>query len=189
MSGVKLKWPHRRGKVSRPDPTAAPTTELPVGGVFLRLAHILARRPWLVIGCWVLLVAVLSATLPPVTVAARERSMENLPSDAPVLVATRQMTKAFREPAAQNVALVVLTDDHGMTSADEDVYRTLVDRLRSDTHDVNMVQDFISKPPLRDVMASKDNKAWFIPVGIAGSSAHPPLIRPTSGSSTSSTPP
>ena len=90
-----------------------------------------------------------------------------------MLVATRQMTKAFHEPAAQNVALVVLTDDHGMTSADEDVYRTLVDRLHRDPHDVNMVQDFISQPPLRDVMASKDNKAWFIPVGIAGELGSP----------------
>ncbi|CAM5738255.1 RND family transporter [Mycolicibacterium aubagnense] len=24
-----------------------------------------------------------------------------------------------------------------------------------------MVQDFISAPPMREVLASKDNKAWF----------------------------
>ena len=36
-----------------------------------------------------------------------------------------------------------------------------------------MVQDFISQPPLRDVMASKDHKAWFIPVGIAGELGSP----------------
>jgi RND superfamily putative drug exporter len=163
-----LKSLRKLRKVSRPNLAVG----LSVGGGFQRLAHLLTRRPWLVIGFWLLLVAMLSA-LPPVTQAAREHTTENLPSDAPVLVATRQMTQAFREPAAQNVALVVLTNDHGMTSADEDVYRTLVDKLRSDTRDVVMVQDFLSKPPLREVMASKDNKAWFIPVGLAGELGSP----------------
>jgi putative drug exporter of the RND superfamily len=172
VSFVKLKPPWKLGKklskVSRPNLAVG----LSVGGMFQRLAHSVTRRPWLVIGFWILLIAMLSG-LPPVMQAAREHTTENLPSNAPVLVATRQMTEAFRESAAQNVALVVLTDEHGMTSADEDVYRNLVDRLRSDTRDVVTVQDFISKPPLREVMASKDNKAWFIPVGIAGELGSP----------------
>jgi RND superfamily putative drug exporter len=131
------------------------------------------RWPLLVIGFWVALAAVLSVTFPPLTQVAREHTQEILPSDAPVMVATRQMTEAFREPGAQNVALVVLTDEHGMTSADEDVYRILIDTLRRDNRDVVTVQDFITKPPLREVVASKDNKAWYIPVGIAGELGSP----------------
>ena len=156
--------------MSRPNRAAG----LSLGGLFQRLAHVVGRRPWLVIAGWVVLMAVLGAMFPPVTKVAREHTQELLPSDAPVMVATRQMTQAFHEPGIQNVALVVLTDEqHGMTKADEDVYRTMVDRLRADTRDVVMVQDFISKPPLREVMASKDNKAWFIPVGIAGELGSP----------------
>ncbi len=83
------------------------------------------------------------------------------------------MTKAFREPGIQNIALVVLTDDKGISSADEDVYRTLVDRLRGDKRDVVMLQDFVAQPPLRQVVTSKDNKAWFLPVGIAGELGSP----------------
>lgn len=171
MISLKLKARPKLGRAvgkARPNLAAG----LSVGGTFQHLAHFLTRRPWLVIGFWLLLVAMLSG-LPPVMIAARQHTTETLPSNAPVLIATHQMTKAFHEPAAQNVALVVLTDDHGMTSADEDVYRKLVDKLRGDTRDVNMVQDFISKPPLREVMASKDNKAWFIPVGIAGELGSP----------------
>mgnify|MGYP002149154072 CR=1 FL=1 len=41
------------------------------------------------------------------------------------------------------------------------------------TADVVMVQDFISQPPMREVLASKDNKAWFIPVGIRGELGSP----------------
>jgi putative drug exporter of the RND superfamily len=146
---------------------------LSLSGMFQRLARLVLRWPWLVIGFWVVLAAALSLTLPPLTQVARDRNQELLPKDAAVSVATRQMTKAFQEPGIQNVALVVLTDEHGMNNADEQVYRTLVDELHRDTRDVVMVQDFITKPPLREVVTSKDNKAWFIPVGIAGELGSP----------------
>src|SRR6185437_6424064 len=166
---MKVKWPQRLPKVPLPHRAAGAS----LTGMFLRLARVVARRPWLVIAGWVALMVVLGVMFPPVTKIARERTQELLPSDAPVMVSTRQMTAAFHEPGIQNVALVVLTNENGMNKADEDVYRTLVDRLRGDTRDVVMVQDFISKPPLREVMASKDNKAWFIPVGIAGELGSP----------------
>ena len=47
----------------------------------------------------------------------------------------------------------------GIGPADEDVYRKLADRLRSETKHVVMLQDFISTPALRDVMTSKDGLA------------------------------
>jgi RND superfamily putative drug exporter len=104
---------------------------------------------------------------------ASDRDQELLPGNSAVMAATRQMTEAFHEPGIQNIALVVLTNDHGLTSADEDVYRTLVDKLDRNLRDVVMVQNFISQPPLRDVMESKDHQAWFIPVGIAGELGSP----------------
>lgn len=133
----------------------------------------MVRRPSVVIGLWVVLAAVLSVTFAPLTQVVREHHEEILPSDAPVMVATRQMTESFHETKAENVVLVVLTNEHGLTRADEDVYRTLVDRLRRDTRDVVIVQDFITTPPLREVFASKDNKAWLVPVGIAGDNPSP----------------
>jgi RND superfamily putative drug exporter len=142
-------------------------------GTFERLARVVLRRPWWVIGAWLVLVVVLSSTVPPLMKLASDRNQELLPADSAVMVATREMTKAFHEPGIQNIALVVLTDENGMSKADEDVYRTLVDRLHDDDRDVVMVQDFISQPPLREVMASKDHKAWFIPVGIVGELGSP----------------
>ena len=144
-----------------------------VGGGFDRLARVVIRRPWLVIATWLLVVAVLSVAVPPLMKMASDRNQELLPADSAVMAATRQMTKAFDEPGIQNIALVVLTDERGLTKADEDVYRTLADRLERDQRDVVMVQDFISQPPLRDVMESKDHRAWFLPVGIAGELGSP----------------
>ena len=43
--------------------------------------------------------------------------------------------------------LAVLTDEKGLGPADEKTYRTLVDKLRQDTRDVQSVQDFLSTPP------------------------------------------
>ncbi|BBZ47088.1 MMPL/RND family transporter [Mycobacterium parmense] len=159
-----MDWPRRlTGLVRRKF-----TVRLSVGGVFALLARLVLRRPWLVIGFWLLLAAVLSVTFAPLTVLARDHNQESMPSDSAVTLATKQMTKAFHEPGLQNIALVVFTDEHGMNPADEDVYRNVVDKLRRDPRDVVMMQDFISKPPLRDVMASKDHKAFFLPVAVAG---------------------
>ena len=55
-----------------------------------------------------------------------------------------------------------------MASDDEAVYRKLVDALRKDTSNVVMLQDFITTPPLRSIVTSKDDKAWVLPVGVAG---------------------
>jgi RND superfamily putative drug exporter len=166
---VNLTWPRRPTGVPRDDLAERP----PVDGVFGRLAHVVLRRPWLVICAWLILVAVLSVTVTPLMRLASDRDQELLPGNSAVMAATRQMTAAFHEPGIQNIALVVLTNDHGLTSADEDVYRTLVDKLDRNLRDVVMVQDFISQPPLRDVMESKDHQAWFIPVGIAGELGSP----------------
>ena len=91
-----------------------------------------------------------------------------LPSDAPSNVTARKMTEAFHESGSEDLLLVVLTDDNGLSPADEATYRTLVDTLRKDTGNVVMLQDFISTPPLKSIVTSKDDKAWVLPVGVAG---------------------
>jgi putative drug exporter of the RND superfamily len=166
---VKLTFPRNRPGTKSRDRAGTIT----VNGVFERLSRIVVRRPWLVIGAWLLLVAVLSVTITPLMKLASDRDQEMLPSNAAVMVATKQMTAAFGEPGIQNIALVVLTNDNGLTDADEDVYRKLVDELHDNVRDVVMVQDFITQPPLRDVMQSKDDKAWFVPVGIVGELGSP----------------
>jgi putative drug exporter of the RND superfamily len=148
-------------------------TSAETAGVFQRLGDLVVRRPVFVIGIWIVLAAVLSLTLPPLTQMVRERSVEILPADAPVTVTTRQMTEAFQESGSQNVLLAVLTNENGLGPEDEDVYRTLVAKLRQDTQNVVMMQDFITTPPLRDVMTSKDKKAWFLPIGLAGTLGSP----------------
>ncbi len=55
----------------------------------------------------------------------------------------------------------------GLSPADEATYRTLIDNLHQDTQDKMSVQDFLSAPPMREILASKDNKAWNLPINYA----------------------
>ncbi len=126
------------------------------------------------IGCWVLLSLVLPMTVPPLAEMTQRHPVTILPTDAPSAVAARKISQAFHEAGSENVLIVLLTDDKGLGPADETVYRTLVDRLRQetgdtkDTKDIVMLQDFLSTPALRDALASKDGKAWMLPISLAG---------------------
>jgi putative drug exporter of the RND superfamily len=133
-----------------------------------RLADFVVRWPWVVIGLWVAIAVALPLTFPSLNEMAQKHPLAILPSDAPSSVTARKMTEAFHESGAEDLLLVVLTDDKGLGPADEAAYRKLVDALRQDTRDVLMLQDFISTPPLRSVVTSKDHKAWVLPVGVAG---------------------
>ncbi len=138
------------------------------GVVFGRLGRFVARMPWAVIALWMLLLATVSTTVPPLDEMSVRNPVALLPANAPSIEATRQMSEAFNDSGAENVLVVLLTDNNGLGSDDEAVYRRLVDRLRQETSDVVMLQDFVSAPPLREALASKDGQAWILPVGLAG---------------------
>lgn len=138
-----------------------------------RLADFVVRWPMAVIGVWVALAVVLPLTLPSLNEMAERHPLSMLPGDAPSSVAARQMTEAFQEPGSDDLLLVVLTDERGLGPAHEATYRKLVSALRDDPHDVVMLQDFVGTPALRSFLTSKDNKAWVLPVGLAGALGTP----------------
>ena len=133
-----------------------------------RLADFVVRWPWVVIGAWLAVAVALPLTFPSLNEMAEKHPLAILPSDAPSAVTARKMTEAFHEAGSEDLLLVVLTDDKGLTPADEATYRALADTLRNDTSNVVMLQDFISTPPLKSIVTSKDGKAWVLPVGVAG---------------------
>jgi RND superfamily putative drug exporter len=102
------------------------------------------------------------------TEAIEKHPVSPLPASAPALVANRQLMAAFDEAGSENVLVVVLTNEQGLGPADEQVYRTLVDRLREDSQDVVMLQEFLGSPQLRETLSSQDGKAWILPIGVLG---------------------
>lgn len=149
--------------------------EAKVGGIFDRVGTFVVKWPWLVIASWLAIAAALALLLPPLQVQAAKRQQEALPPDAPVMVLQAEMAKAFHETggAANSLLMVVLTNENGLTQADEDVYRKLVENLRADTEDKMVVQDFFGTPEMRALLESKDKKAWNLPITVTGDAASP----------------
>ena len=149
------------------------------GGGFGRLGQIVVRWPLVVIGVWIALAVGLGQLFPPLAVLAQKAPASILPPDAPSVVSQMEMADMFKEASSDNILLVVLTNENGLTSADESVYRTLIGKLRAQTDDVAALQDFVTTPPLREILVSKDNKAWLLPVNIVGELASPSAIAST----------
>ena len=148
-------------------------------GIFGRVGSVVVRFPLLVIAAWIVLAAVLTMSFPSLGVLAQKAPASILPANAPSVVSQKQMSEAYQEASSDNILLVVLTNENGLTPADEEVYRTLVGRLRAETDDVAALQDFVTTPPLREILVSKDNKAWLLPVNIVGEIATPKAIAAT----------
>jgi RND superfamily putative drug exporter len=149
------------------------------GGFFGWLGGFVVRWPWLVIGAWIALAIGVTMAFPSLAVLAQKAPASILPTNAPSVVSQKQMSETFKEASADNILIVVLTNEKGLTSADEVIYRDLVGALRAETEDVAALQDFVTTPPLREILASKDNKAWLLPVNIVGEVATPKAIAAT----------
>jgi putative drug exporter of the RND superfamily len=137
---------------------------------FSLLGRVVVRAPWLVITAWIALIVVLSVAFPALTKVVESQTLQPVPPQA--MAATAQMAKDFHE-SAQNIIVVVMTDEHGLRPADNDAYRALADKLRSDTSDVSAVHDFISTPALRQLMVSTDNKAFYMAVTLKAPAGSP----------------
>lgn len=172
-----MRWPkrdsgegrHRLGDYQPPvEPPGDEGHDAEYSGTFEKLGRFTARWPWLVIALWVAAAALIPMLSPTLNEMVQRQPVSVLPANAPSTVTAREITEAFRESGSENVLLVLLTNDNGFQKSDESTYANLVKALRSDSKNVVMVQDFVTTPPLREVLTSKDNQAWMIPVGLAG---------------------
>jgi putative drug exporter of the RND superfamily len=133
-----------------------------------RLADLVVRWPWAVIGVWVAMAIALPLAFPSLGEMAQKHPLDILPSDAPSSVTATKMAEAFQEPGSDNLLVIALINETGLTPADEAAYRKLVDALRDDVTDVVSVQDFVSTPQLRPFLTSEDKTTWVLPVSLEG---------------------
>lgn len=134
----------------------------------------MVRWPLIVIGCWIAVAAALTLLLPTLQAQAAKREQAPLPPGAPSMVLQKEMSAAFQEKIETSaLLLVLLTNENGLGPADEAVYRKLIENLRADTQDKISVQDFLAVPEMKELLASKDNKAWNLPITFAGDAASP----------------
>lgn len=133
-----------------------------------RLADFVVRWPWAVIGVWSRHGHRAAADLPVLGEMSQRHPLVVLPADAPSSVTAEKMAEAFQESGNDDLLLVALINENGLTPADEAAYRKLVDALRDGVTDVVSVQDFVSTPQLRSFLTSEDKTTWVLPVSLEG---------------------
>lgn len=125
-----------------------PATASEGSGVFGKVGRTVVKRPLVVIAFWIVLAAGLTQIFPSLAVLA-QKALLHPAANAPSVVSQKQMADDFKEASSDNILLVVLTNENGLTAADENVYKNLIARLRAEPEDVAALQDFISVPPLK----------------------------------------
>jgi RND superfamily putative drug exporter len=135
---------------------------------FIGLGRFVVRHPIAVIIAWLALAITLFLVIPPLPEVAARKQPPFFPSDSPVLISSMEMKQDFNEASSDNLAIIVLSDENGLSPADEGTYRRLVDELRADTAHVSTTQDFVHLPEVKQSLTSTDNKAWQLPVNLTG---------------------
>jgi RND superfamily putative drug exporter len=161
------------------------------GGIYDRIGDVVVRWPLLVIAAWLTLAGILFLIFPPLQVQAGKHPPAPFPADAPTAVISKEMDKAWSAPAdgkkdgkdgdkgaaaatPTSLLMVLLSDEKGLTHADEDVYRKVIDKLNS--QEKLSVQSALDDPEMRNVLAAKDGKALILPINVPGDVGNPDTI-------------
>jgi RND superfamily putative drug exporter len=127
----------------------------------------------IVVGVWLGLAVVLALAFPQLETVVRQQSVDPVPRNIPSLQALDRMSKAFGEEGSTTTVVVAMENPDGLTPQVRQRYSVMVDKLRADTNRVKLVRDLLADPATAEHATSRDGKAWYLPVGIAGTLGSP----------------
>ncbi|ADG97798.1 Transport protein [Segniliparus rotundus DSM 44985] len=122
---------------------------------------------------WIAVAVIFNLAAPQLEAVGKEHSVSLAPSDAPALVAMKEMGKVFRESDSDSAAMVVIeqTDKDPKKTLGKDAhafYDELVRKFRADTKHVQHVQDFWGDRVTEEGAESTDHKAAYVQLNLAG---------------------
>ncbi|MFI5510324.1 RND family transporter [Mycobacterium sp. NPDC051804] len=117
---------------------------------------------------WLAITAILFFGVPSLEQVGKERSVSQVPEDAPSYQAMKHMGQVFEESDSDSFAMVVLESDHPLDADAHVYYDELIRQLRADTKHVNHVQDFWGDPLTAPGAQSGDGKATYVQLNLAG---------------------
>ena len=83
------------------------------------------------------------------------------------------------------MVFVAMEDPNGLTPTARQRYGELVSRLQGEGDHVLLVQDLLADPITEAQAVSVDRKAWYLPVGVAGTLGDPRPQNPSTRCATS----
>ncbi len=117
---------------------------------------------------WAGLAAVSNIAVPNLEDVAREHNVSLSTPAAPSFQAMKRIGKVFHEFDSDSAAMIVLEGDKPLGDDAHRFYDSLVRKLRQDTKHVEHVQDFWGDPLTAAGSQSKDGKAAYVQLYLAG---------------------
>src|SRR5690349_6904182 len=117
---------------------------------------------------WIVIVALLNTVVPQLEVVGKMRAVSMSPNDAPSMIAIKEVGKKFQEYDTSSSVMVVLEGDKPLGLEAHMFYDQMVRDLRADTTHVQHVQDFWGDTLTAKGAQSRDGKAAYVQVYIAG---------------------
>ncbi|BBY98303.1 membrane protein [Mycolicibacterium fallax] len=121
-----------------------------------------------IILAWIVIVAVLNTVVPQLNVVSELRAVSMNPNDAPSMIAVKEVGKVFQEYDTSSSVMVVLEGEQPLGFEAHEFYDEMVRDLRADTAHVQHVQDFWGDTLTAKGAQSRDGKAAYVQVYIAG---------------------
>jgi putative drug exporter of the RND superfamily len=117
---------------------------------------------------WLLIVFLVSTTVPPLEQIATQRAVSMSPKDAPSVQAMTVMGQKFKESDSDSFAMVVLEGQQKLGDDAHRYYNSLIRQLRDDPTHVQHVQDFWGDPLTAPGAESPDGKCVYVQLNLAG---------------------
>jgi RND superfamily putative drug exporter len=137
------------------------------------VARFAVTHKWIVIGTWLGLAVILALLFPQLETVVKQQSLDPIPRDVPSFQTLDRMGKAFGEEGSTTTVVVAMENPDGLTTSTRERYAAMVSALRADPKNVPLVQDLLADPVTAAQAMSADGKAWYLPVGIAGTLGGP----------------
>ncbi|MBW0012302.1 MMPL family transporter [Mycobacterium sp.] len=132
------------------------------------LAHFIRRFSVLILLLWAGLAAIANIAVPNLEDVAKAHNVSLNTPDAPSFQAMQRIGKVFHEFDSDSSAMIVIEGDKPLGDAAHRFYDALVRKLESDTKHVEHIQDFWGDPLTAAGAQSKDGKAAYVQLYLAG---------------------
>jgi len=129
-----------------------------------------AIRQWSVpiLLVWVAMAALSNIAVPNLEDVAKAHNVSLNTPDAPSFKAMQHIGKVFHEFDSDSSAMIVLEGDKPLGDSAHQYYNAVVGKLKGDTKHVEHVQDFWGDPLTAAGSQSKDGRAAYVQVYLAG---------------------
>ncbi|MUM21084.1 RND family transporter [Mycobacterium sp. CBMA271] len=136
--------------------------------VFGRLAGLISRYAFLVIGAWCLVGACLAAVAPNPQELILTHSRPMMPTDSKSGEAARRIAAAFDESSSNNNSVIIVEKDTRFDDSDRQFRAELLSRLQADKKNVESIFDTWSDPQMSAMAESPDKQLTFLQLQLAG---------------------